>query len=165
MLSSTHSDSQPLRSPASRNGSATPRRPFDLRFQSRLSPSSLNSPRAKSPAFLNAHSRQSSVASVGIQGLPDPEATLTPWDAIRWTRLRKLTGQVFSEVGKRNFGRPTCLAVSTSIVVGTSKGLVLVFDYQQNAKNIIGSATKGGWVCQTSLGCLDLLLQLLSAGQ
>ena len=65
-----------------------------------------------------------------------------PWDVIRWTKLRKLTGQAFSEVGKRNFGRPTCMAVTTSIVIGTSKGIVLVFDYQQNHKGIIGMGTK-----------------------
>jgi vacuolar protein sorting-associated protein 8 len=65
-----------------------------------------------------------------------------PWDVLRWTKLRKVTGQAFSEVGKRNFGRPTCLAVTTNIVIGTSKGIVLVFDYQQNHKGIIGMGTK-----------------------
>lgn len=61
---------------------------------------------------------------------------------VRWTKLRKITGQAFSEIGRRNFGRPTCLAVSTSIVVGTSKGIILVFDYQQSLKTIIGTGTK-----------------------
>lgn len=61
---------------------------------------------------------------------------------IRWTKLRKITGQAFSEVGKRNFGRPTCVAISTNIIIGTSKGLVLVFDYQQNHKGIIGPGTQ-----------------------
>lgn len=61
---------------------------------------------------------------------------------MRWTKLRKITGQAFSEIGRRNFGRPTCLAVSTSIVVGTSKGIILVFDYQQSLKTIIGTGTK-----------------------
>lgn len=35
------------------------------------------------------------------------------------------------------------MVVSTSIVVGTSKGIILVFDYQQNLKTIIGLGTKG----------------------
>jgi hypothetical protein len=61
---------------------------------------------------------------------------------VRWTKLRKITGQLFSEVGKRNFGRPTCLAVSALIAVGTSKGLVLGFDYHQTLKIIIGQGTK-----------------------
>lgn len=45
-------------------------------------------------------------------------------------------------MGKRNFGRPTCLAVSALIAVGTSKGLVLGFDYHQTLKIIIGQGTK-----------------------
>lgn len=62
---------------------------------------------------------------------------------MRWTKLRNITGQAFSEIGKRNFGRPTCMTISTVIAMGTSKGLILVFDYDQNLKSIIGSATKG----------------------
>lgn len=53
-----------------------------------------------------------------------------------------MSGQAFSEIGKRNFGAPTCLAVSASIVLGTSKGIILVFDYHQNLKSIIGPGTK-----------------------
>lgn len=66
-----------------------------------------------------------------------------PWEVVRWTKLRKLNGQAFSEAGKRNFGSPTCLAVSASIVLGTSKGIILMFDYNQNLKIIIGPGTKG----------------------
>jgi hypothetical protein len=73
----------------------------------------------------------------------DAETPQGPWDIVRWTKLRKITGQAFSEVGKRNFGYPTCMAVSTTIVIGTSKGIILVFDYQQNLKAIIGQGTKG----------------------
>lgn len=62
---------------------------------------------------------------------------------VKWTKLRNITGQAFSEIGKRNFGRPTCITISTIIAMGTSKGLILVFDYDQNLKSIIGSATKG----------------------
>ena len=53
-----------------------------------------------------------------------------------------MTGQTLSEVGKRNFGRPTCIAIAASIVLGTSKGIILLFDYNQNLKSIIGSGTK-----------------------
>lgn len=73
----------------------------------------------------------------------DTEPLQDPWDVVRWTKLRRLSGQTLSEVGKRSFGHPTCLAVSTTIVVGTSKGIVLVFDYEQNLKAIIGTNTKG----------------------
>ncbi|KAH7399686.1 Golgi CORVET complex core vacuolar protein 8-domain-containing protein [Pyrenochaeta sp. MPI-SDFR-AT-0127] len=120
--------------------------PFERRFSSRLSPSPLASPRAQSPAFLSAHSRQSSVSSNLIfRQLADGDGTDTPqapWEVVRWTKLKKITGQVFSEVGKRNFGRPTCLNVTVSLVIGTSKGFILVFDYQQVLKSIIGPGTK-----------------------
>jgi vacuolar protein sorting-associated protein 8 len=54
-----------------------------------------------------------------------------------------MSGQAFSEIGKRNFGTPTCISVSASIVLGTSKGIILIFDYHQNLKSIIGPGTKG----------------------
>ncbi|KAH8733071.1 Golgi CORVET complex core vacuolar protein 8-domain-containing protein [Phaeosphaeriaceae sp. PMI808] len=118
--------------------------PFERRFSSRLSPSPLASPRAVSPAFLSAHSRQSSLSSNLVfqqqsDGADTPQA---PWEVVRWTKLKKITRQVFSEVGKRNFGRPTCLNVAASLVIGTSKGFILVFDYQQVLKSIIGPGTK-----------------------
>ncbi|KAJ5636803.1 uncharacterized protein N7484_010116 [Penicillium longicatenatum] len=118
-------------------------RPFDLRFQSRLSSSPLSVSRSGSPFLAHIHSRQSSLTSQ-VSPTPDsePESPPSPWDVVRWTKLRKITGQAFSEIGRRNFGRPTCLAVSTSIVVGTSKGIILVFDYQQSLKTIIGTGTK-----------------------
>ena len=53
-----------------------------------------------------------------------------------------MTGEAFSEVGKRKFGRPTCIAIAASIALGTSKGIILVFDYNQNLRSIIGLGTK-----------------------
>lgn len=102
--------------------------------------------RAGSPFLAHLHSRQSSITSQ-ISTIPETEAdpVQSPWDVVRWTKLRKITGQAFSEIGKRNFGRPTCLAVSTFIVVGTSKGTILVFDYQQSLKTIIGTGTPGAF--------------------
>ncbi|KAJ5688634.1 hypothetical protein N7462_003026 [Penicillium macrosclerotiorum] len=118
-------------------------RPFDLRFQSRLSSSPLSASRSGSPFLAQLHSRQSSITSqVSPTPESDNEPPQSPWDVVRWTKLRKITGQAFSEIGRRNFGRPTCLAVSTTIVMGTSKGIILVFDYQQSLKTIIGTGTK-----------------------
>ena len=142
-----------LPSLASRPGLASPTpsfRPFDQRFQSRISSPYLSSPRPSSPAFLSGHSRNVSLSS---QLLLDPGETETPsppWEVVRWTKLKKLNGQVFSEAGRRNFGSPTCLAVSAAIVLGTSKGIILVFDYNQNIKMIIGPGTKG-WSSTPSL--------------
>ncbi|KAL3422188.1 vacuolar assembly sorting protein vps8 [Phlyctema vagabunda] len=137
-----------LPSVASRPGLESPTpsfRPFDRRFQSRLSTSSLSIPRSSSPAFLKSHSRQTSLSSQLLLDPGDAGETDTPsppWEVVRWTKLKKMNGQAFSEVGKRNFGVPTCISVSASIVLGTSKGIILIFDYHQNLKSIIGPGTK-----------------------
>lgn len=72
----------------------------------------------------------------------DTDTPTPPWEVVRWTRLKKLNSQAFSEVGRRNFGSPTCIAVSAHVVLGTSKGIILMFDYNQNLKMIIGPGTK-----------------------
>ena len=147
-----------LLSSTGRGASPTPRKivgrttsaalqPFERRFEARPSASRSPSLRAGSPAFLSPHSRQISLSSQISQfssqaGSSEAETPQAPWDVVRWTKLRKITGQIYSEIGKRNFGRPTCLAVSALIGVGTSKGLILGFDYQQTLKIIIGQGTK-----------------------
>ncbi|KAG4419279.1 hypothetical protein IFR04_007598 [Cadophora malorum] len=133
-----------LPSVASRPGLESPTpsfRPFDRRFQSRLSTSSLSIPRASSP-FLKSHSRTASLSSQLLPDSGDTDTPSPPWEVVRWTKLKKMNGQAFSEVGKRNFGVPTCISVSASIVLGTSKGIILIFDYHQNLKSIIGPGTK-----------------------
>ncbi|EUC50990.1 hypothetical protein COCMIDRAFT_80811 [Bipolaris oryzae ATCC 44560] len=142
---SSPTSSQPLSHSSLRPHRPTSLQPFERRFSSRLSPSPLSSPRGTSPAFLSPHSRQSSISSnIVSQYLTDDasEASQAPWEVVRWTKLRKITAQVFSEVGKRNFGRPTCLNVTVSLAIGTSKGFILIFDYQQVLKSIIGPGTK-----------------------
>ncbi|KAH9220536.1 vacuolar assembly/sorting protein-like protein VPS8 [Leptodontidium sp. 2 PMI_412] len=133
-----------LPSVASRPGLESPTpsfRPFDRRFQSRLSTSNLSVPRASSP-FLKSHSRTASLSSQILPDSGDTDTPSPPWEVVRWTKLKKMNGQAFSEVGKRNFGVPTCISVSASIVLGTSKGIILIFDYHQNLKSIIGPGTK-----------------------
>ncbi|KAF8424681.1 Golgi CORVET complex core vacuolar protein 8-domain-containing protein [Tirmania nivea] len=114
-------------------------RPFDRRFQSRLQP---QTPSPLPSAFLTTNSRSSSALSQQDQINGSIDANGAPWDVIRWTKLKKITAQVFSEVGRRNFGTPTCISIAATIVIGTSKGIILVFDYVQNLKNIIGPGTK-----------------------
>jgi hypothetical protein len=118
--------------------------PFERRFSARLSPSPLQSPRNTSPGFLASHSRQSSVGSI-IAHSQDGDTADTPqppWEVVRWTKLKKITGQLFSETGRRNYGRATVIAIGSSIAVGTSKGLALIFDYHQNLTATIGLGTK-----------------------
>ncbi|KAF1819630.1 uncharacterized protein K489DRAFT_325912 [Dissoconium aciculare CBS 342.82] len=121
--------------------------PFERRFEARPLLSPASSHRASSPGFLVPHSRQISLSSQISQISSQDENTEdgsaeAPWDVIKWTKLRKITTQAFSEAGKRNFGRPTCIAVSALIAIGTSKGLVLGFDYHQTLKIIIGPGSK-----------------------
>ncbi|KHN96767.1 golgi complex component [Metarhizium album ARSEF 1941] len=114
-----------LPSVASRPGLSSPSpsfRPFDRRFQSRISSPSSNTPRPSSPAFLTAHSRNASLSSNFLLEQNETDTPSPPWEVVRWTRLRKLNAQAFSEAGRRNFGSPTTLAVSATIVLGTSKG-------------------------------------------
>lgn len=140
--------SLPLR-PAFSPRSSLPRspsgalQPFERRFSSRFSPSPSPSRRG-STLFMPAHSRQSSMSSQirGSETSELAESPETPWDVVRWTKLKKITGQAFSEIGKRNFGAPTCLAVTSIIAIGTTKGLILIFDYHQVLKCIIGQGTK-----------------------
>lgn len=136
-----------LPSVASRPGVASPSpsfRPFDRRFKSRISSASpgAHSSRPSSPAFFGSHSRNASLSSNFILDQSEAETQSPPWEVVRWTRLKKLNGQAFSEAGRRSFGSPTCLAVSASIVLGTSKGVILIFDFNQNLKMIIGPGTK-----------------------
>ncbi|KAL0468960.1 Golgi CORVET complex core vacuolar protein 8 domain-containing protein [Neurospora intermedia] len=116
-------------------------RPFDRRFSS-FGSSGVLSPRPSSPAFLAGHSRTLSVTSNLLLDSSETESSSPPWEVVRWTKLLKLDGLAFSESGRRNFGSPTCLAVSALIVLGTSKGVILVFDFNQNLKMIIGPGTK-----------------------
>ncbi|KAL3958814.1 hypothetical protein ACCO45_006976 [Purpureocillium lilacinum] len=135
-----------LPSVASRAGLRSPTpsfRPFDRRFQSRISSSSSSHTlRPSSPAFLSPHSRNASLSSNFVLDQAEADTPTPPWEVVRWTRLKKINGQAFSEAGRRNFGAPTCLAVSATIVMGTSKGIILIFDYNQNLKMIIGQGTK-----------------------
>ncbi|PHH74420.1 hypothetical protein CDD80_3093 [Ophiocordyceps camponoti-rufipedis] len=134
-----------LPSAATRPGLGSPSpsfRPFDRRFHARYSPSPTSTPRGSSPAFVSGHSRNVSFMSNLPLDQADTDTPSAPWDVVRWTRLKKLNNSAFSELGRRNFGSPTCVAVSTSIVLGTSKGIILMFDYHQNIKMIIGQGTQ-----------------------
>lgn len=122
-------------------------RPFDRRFQSRLQPGALVqslSPRALSPSPLSPHSRSSSFGNkTGDDNFGALDEGSAPWDIVRWTKLKKIKNQLFSEAGRRKFGSPTCITVSATIAVGTSKGSILIFDYNQKLQSIIGPGTKG----------------------
>ena len=90
--------------------------------------------------------------ALGIEELEDRSA---PWEVVRWTKLKKANAQLYSEGGRRSFGNPTCMVVSATIAVGTDKGLILVFDYSQALKQIIGSGTKGSVHASPAVKCAN----------
>ncbi len=110
-------------------------RAFDTRLQARWqSPSP--SIRSASPL---THSRISSLNNGHISPSPSlAGSSPSPWEVVRWTTLRRLGSQVYSESGRRSFGRPTCVALGRLIALGTSKGLILIFDYRQTLKAVLG---------------------------
>ncbi|KAF4629617.1 hypothetical protein G7Y89_g8528 [Cudoniella acicularis] len=110
-------------------GSPTPSfRPFDRRFQSRISSSTLSIPRPVSPtpAYLKGHGRQVSATSTLLPESGDTDTPSPPWEVVRWTKLKKLNGQAFSEVGKRSFGVPTSIesGAITSIAISADHLIV-----------------------------------------
>lgn len=115
-------------------------------LRSSLSPS-IGSPR---PGYFQSHSRSSSVASIlHLAELADDGTTPRPRESVKWTPLRKLSSHLYSEAGKRAFGTPTCFTVSGVLAIGTTKGLVLIFDYKQVCKCTLGNGTRGRFC----LGC------------
>ncbi|KAK9476316.1 Golgi CORVET complex core vacuolar protein 8-domain-containing protein [Lipomyces japonicus] len=114
-------------------------RKFDQRFHTRLESPSF-SLRSVSPAPSVARSGISSI-SINFDDVLErlPSDAKLPWEVVRWTKLRKLSSQVYSEQAKQQFGTPTCIAVGVNIAVGTAKGMVLLFDYSQNLLCAIGA--------------------------
>ena len=89
----------------------SPSRGFDIRHNQRLSSFSSLPTRSATPSSI--HSRMSSFSeNIGdVTDITSTDSPNVPWEVVRWTKLRKIEGQAFSEVGKRKFGTPTVLAV------------------------------------------------------
>ncbi|KAF7726811.1 Vacuolar protein sorting-associated protein 8 [Apophysomyces ossiformis] len=73
---------------------------------------------------------------------PESKDGPEPWEAFKWTRLEKISDQLYSEEIKRSSGLVSVLAVSGIIAVGTMRGLIFVYDYSQNLKCILGDTTR-----------------------
>ncbi|RKF59400.1 Vacuolar protein sorting-associated protein 8-like protein [Golovinomyces cichoracearum] len=132
--------------PRLNNASPTPSffRPFDRRFQSRLSSPSFSNIRDSYSTYFKTNSRGTSFSSKTSPDITvyEHDSSSSPWEVLRWTKLLKINQQAFSEAGKRNFGVPTCISISSSVIIGTSKGIILIFDFYQNLKSIVGPGTK-----------------------
>lgn len=170
---STPLGSSPARSSLSPAGSirrnASPSlHPFERRLQPPRSLSAQSvARRALFQALPPSHSRSSSISGfIGQLANSNPDSEkATPqkesWEVMKWTHLRKLSHQAFSEAGRRTHGHPTCIAIASHIAVGTSKGIILLFDYQQTLKNIIGQGTtaaESGSVLAIALSADQLMI-------
>ncbi|MCJ1284957.1 Vacuolar protein sorting-associated protein 8 [Xylographa opegraphella] len=114
-------------------------RPFDRRFQTRLSQSPLNSPRPISPAFLTAHSRHPSALSQLVHDNGDVDTPDAPWEVVRWTKLRKMSGQAFSEIAVES-GSVTSITFSADHAViagGHANGAIFTWDTSRPAKPLL----------------------------
>lgn len=153
-------------SPSSANYSNTPGTPdstrsnsllvhsLDKRFKTRLneivdsrSPTSTGSTR-RFPYNSNNNNKTNPAQQLSAATIADllsshhsmnveEDISSTPWEAIRWTKLRKLSNQLYSEDAIRKYGSPTVLFPSSTIALGTDKGVVLIFDYHQTLKSVL----------------------------
>lgn len=120
-------------------------RSIDSRFQTRLS--SLSSP--NSHGFKREQLRSISQVSA-TDNVIDP--AVTKLEAIRWTKLRKLSSQVYSDSANVSYGQPTVVLPCSTIAIGTEKGVVLIFDYHQNLLHILGQKQRAlEWGAVTAL--------------
>lgn len=78
---------------------------------------------------LHSHSPQPSITQFAP---PSPSRAAS--DPISWSKLRKLSNQLYSSANFAKYGKPQCIYAGSTIVVGTAHGYVLVFDYQQDLK-------------------------------
>ncbi|ODQ65051.1 hypothetical protein NADFUDRAFT_51650 [Nadsonia fulvescens var. elongata DSM 6958] len=113
-------------------------RPFEHRFQTRIS--SFLSQRPNTNRF-NNNSNGSGNNDEDVKALFDGThdlARLNDHDSIHWTKLRKISNQIYSDEAASLYGTPTAIIVTIVIAVGTSRGLILIFDFQQNLTAILG---------------------------
>ncbi|CAG8434792.1 11750_t:CDS:10 [Ambispora gerdemannii] len=92
----------------------------------------------QSRAASSRHSRPTTPSILGFEdiGLSAPPE---PWEAFRWIPLDSISDQLYSSNFSQNYGLPTVLAVSGVIAVGTTRGLILVYEREQTLKCILGT--------------------------
>ncbi|CCA37531.1 Hypothetical protein PP7435_CHR1-1416 [Komagataella phaffii CBS 7435] len=61
-------------------------------------------------------------------------------EPIKWIKLKKLSAH-FTHATRIEHGAPISMATGSQICIGTSKGFVLIFDYKQELRTILKSAT------------------------
>ncbi|KAI9280667.1 Golgi CORVET complex core vacuolar protein 8-domain-containing protein [Sporodiniella umbellata] len=70
------------------------------------------------------------------------EMPAEPYEAFKWTPLVKISDQLRSDAIKQEGGLISVMTVSGVIAIGTTRGLVFVYDYSQSLKCILGDSSK-----------------------
>ncbi|KAJ3195438.1 Vacuolar protein sorting-associated protein 8 [Irineochytrium annulatum] len=98
----------------------------------RTSISSLESGPSKNNSLGTGPEMGASVAGGAVVVPPGPH------DVFRWTHLRALSDSLLSDSMTQKVGMPTVFTVSGCIVVGTSRSMLLVYDFTQSLQVILG---------------------------
>jgi hypothetical protein len=75
-----------------------------------------------------------------VQSMKD---NVEPWEAFKWTPLKKISDQLYSDAIKQESGLISVMVVSGVIAIGTTRSLIFVYDYSQNLQCILGDSTRG----------------------
>ncbi|KAJ3030539.1 UNVERIFIED_CONTAM: Vacuolar protein sorting-associated protein 8 [Siphonaria sp. JEL0065] len=117
-------------------------RPIQNRLQSFISPESNSHSRSSSalsgsmpPTFLMNGRAIPSLPGFGGSPLGGPN------EVFKWSPLRALSDDLFSNSTTQKFGMPTVFAVAGVIAVGTSRSMILVYDLTQTLKVVLGDLT------------------------
>ncbi|XP_065068088.1 vacuolar protein sorting-associated protein 8 homolog isoform X2 [Rhopilema esculentum] len=90
----------------------------------------------------------------GLPNLAKHKGLIANGSVLRHVILKKISGQLVDACARRDAGLPTAMAVSMLIAIGTSHGLVLVFEPRDQAlKLILGNTSDGAnYGAVTALG-------------
>nr|CAG8473106.1 9731_t:CDS:10 [Entrophospora candida] len=103
-----------------------------------MSSASLASAKSKASSHFSRSSSPSMLFNEDAAFSTPPE----PWDAFRWKPMDKISDHLYSQNVSQSAGLPTVLAVSGVIAIGTTRGLVLVYENpQETLKCILGSTS------------------------
>ncbi|RKP08479.1 hypothetical protein THASP1DRAFT_29725 [Thamnocephalis sphaerospora] len=133
-------DTRPPGQHASPRASPPPPPTADDRSPRRISALFPRAHRADSLTSISSSQRPSSTHSLESQLFGDAtndQLLSERRDPIRFLPISRASDQLYSQEMRENFGAPTVLAVGKLITVGTSSGMVVVYDHSQNMRTIL----------------------------
>ncbi|KAG9304504.1 hypothetical protein G9A89_020068 [Geosiphon pyriformis] len=104
-----------------------------------ISSNSITSMQSRASSSKHSNSSTLSVSPFEDMGSNTPPE---PWEAFKWAPLNKISDHLYSTSVRQSAGLPTVLAVSGVIAIGTTRGLILVYEKtKQNLKCVLGTTT------------------------